>query len=1268
MRTCSALSDRCIIALAFSAFLAAMSLCSVFVSKCGAEVASKNGKPNLVFILVDDLGWSDLGCYGNDFIETPWINSLAADGMRFTAAYTAPVCTPSRGMILSGQSSARTGLYKVPFPGNDRPWARVVPPENWGTTPVDSKPIGAVLASGGYTSKLVGKVHVPKAFVEGMNGETNVSRAADALGQTFYEKLVDFSRENPGKQVGPITQQAIEFIASNKDQPFFCYVGHHIPHIPLVAREELTRKYEAKSRKHTADIHPHYAAMCEAMDESVGLILEAIDQLGLSKDTMVVFFSDNGGVARCFYDDRGEQITEMSPLRGEKGGVYEGGIRVPMIVRWPGHVEPGTVCETPVISTDFLPTFAEAAGVSLPDGQIVDGVSLVPLLHGEELRRDGPLCVYFPDYHHDFPGSVIRDGDLKLIESADDGRFQLYDLSADLGEQFDLSYPRRDEALKLREQLHGWLKELGAMEATRNPRYDPWRQHLLDPNAESVRQRYLPIPWPPAEERAGPEPFVREVSTGYLVDCTFRAIRAYPWNRKVPLSGWETDDRGGYWASSPVGFLPDMFGFHIDRFRLCDTSTEHEVTIRRQIARQTDGRLTWEFRFMMPERMDGARWQLRDMRSAVVGLVVDGGQLCWEHPGREPEPLTPILNEEPYGIRVDVDLKARQACLSVNGSSIASEFRLPDDCREIDYVLIGTGREACGDLHLPVVSIHKGYRVNERFLTSDIGTLPTPWQRTSQKGTASVQPFRGSAKPDIHSLRMANGAMVEQTFPSALASTVVESRLLTPRLCDGAGIQVCGREGTVAAIVARGGDLCYVTPEDESIVLRDGYRENFWYDVSLVLDFERKEAEASVNGKVVATDLPLPASPTDLDTLRLVAPDSGVVWIDDLRVYSKAAEPADYVPEPKPVNQKDDYLIGTQSCSLWKEGDAYAGWDYVFPFAERRQPYLGWYDEGSPEVADWEIKWQVEHGIDFEQYCWYRPDDAKNRPIKSGVLEHGIRDGLFRAKYSHLKQFTIMYTNSGAGRTNADDWQRHIIPYWIEYFFQDPRYLKIDGRPVLAIYHLGNFLTDFGGIDGAADAITVLHKACRDAGLPGVIILCEERYAKQASIEQMKAIGIDHCYAYTWITGDVDRQRKMLLAQRDVASEVTLGVVPSVSVGWEPTPWGKGGDGWATVEQYEGLLKWTKDVYMPTLPENGLGRRMVLLPNWNEFSEGHFIMPSRLGGFGYLDALRNVFSDGGLHEDVIPTPRQRARLNLLYPRPALDLPYGPIPGSGDAGD
>ena len=450
--------------------------------------------PNMVFILVDDLGWSDLGCYGNEFIETPAIDQLAKSGMRFTAAYTASVCTPSRGMILSGQYNARTGLYKVPFKPNDRPWARIIPPEPWGDSPVDAEPLGVLLTRGGYESKIVGKVHVPASFSAGMNGKSNPEKAEAELGKSLYKKVTQFSEANPGKKVGSITKEAIEFIASNRDKPFFCYVGHRIPHIPLVAREELNRKYEAKWKEQPVKIHPHYAAMVEVMDESVGLIVEALDDLELSDNTMVVFFSDNGGVFHCFADAKGEQITDMSPLRGEKGGILEGGIRVPMIVRWPGKVRPNSVCNTPVVSVDFLPTFTEVGGISLVAEQLTDGVSLLPLLTETGQLKSREIFSYFPDYHHDFPGVAVRQDNYKLIKASEDGHLELYNLADDPGESKNLAISMPEKAEELHKILMNWHENIGARSATPNPDFDPEKEHLLMPDEEERRLKYLPEP------------------------------------------------------------------------------------------------------------------------------------------------------------------------------------------------------------------------------------------------------------------------------------------------------------------------------------------------------------------------------------------------------------------------------------------------------------------------------------------------------------------------------------------------------------------------------------------------------------------------------------------------------------------------------------------------------------------------------------------------------------------------------------------------------
>lgn len=405
-----------------------------------------------------------------------------------------------------------------------------------------------------------------------------------------------------------------------------------------------------------------------------------------------------------------------------------------------------------------------------------------------------------------------------------------------------------------------------------------------------------------------------------------------------------------------------------------------------------------------------------------------------------------------------------------------------------------------------------------------------------------------------------------------------------------------------------------------------------------------------MNGKLAVAQVTFPSGLTPFYGLRFETPPTTTLWIDDVRVYPWQDYPSDYVPEPKPVPARNDMLLGVQSCNLWREGTAYAGWDYVYPFRAQRQPYLGWYDEGHPEATDWEIKWQAEHGIAFEQHCWYRPNNAINHPIKDGVLDHGILKGLFNARYSHLKKFTIMFTNEGACETNPLDWREHIIPYWIEYFFKDPRYLTVAGQPVLSIYHLGNFQRMFGGAQGARQAIQILRDEVAQAGFPGIIVLMEDRTADPGTMKAMKTMGVDYCYAYTWGTPDRKWQQTMNRAQRDAAQAVGFRSLASLSMGWDREPWGVRDGGWLPVPEYRALAQWARDEFMPSLPADSLGRSLVLLANWNEFGEGHFLMPSTLAGFGYLDALREIFTVAGPHEDIRPTARQQKRFTALYPK------------------
>ncbi len=706
-------------------------------------------------------------------------------------------------------------------------------------------------------------------------------------------------------------------------------------------------------------------------------------------------------------------------------------------------------------------------------------------------------------------------------------------------------------------------------------------------------------------------PVVRDVTTGYLLQYSFLSPRPYCWPKKetVMLSGWDVDKSGGIFEHKPSGEMGRDFYFHNEWFKLVDTSTNAEVTIRHQFARQVEGVVTLEFRFKLPAVMDGACWELRDMEQAAAGITVRGSNLCW---GAGAVLMPYEVNRE-YGVRIDADVTKNTADVFVDGEPKGKGLAFAHPVKSLDFVLVKTGDAATGELFVNPVNIYKGYVVNETFVSCGVGKVPADWEVAG----GSVQAFECGTKPDIFSLKVVGQAA--RKIGKWKQKMVFECRFLLPGGSDGVKVNL----GGVA--------LENVVP----------YRSNFWYMAKVVADPRKNTAEVFINGK------PLPEK-VKFRKAEDVICFTGNLWVDDVQVYPWRDYPADYVPEPKPV--KASHVLGVQSCNLWREGTAYAGWDYVLPFAGKRKPYLGWYDEGNPEAADWEIKWLVEHGVTFEQHCWYRPNNAINNPIKDGVMDQGIIKGLFNARYGNLKKFTIMYTDEGACETNPKDWRENVVPYILEYFFKDSRYLKIDGKPVFSIYHPGNWIRMFGGVDGGRQAIQVLRDEVVKAGFPGVYVLMEERNANRDTMQKMKSMGVDYCYAYTWGTPDAGRQRKSNMGQREAAGAVGIGVLPSISMGWDREAWGVRDGGWLGPVDYKALAAWTKNEYAPSQPADSMGRRVIMLANWNEFGEGHFLMPSALAGFGYLDALRDVFAEGGVHEDVKPTDRQKSRFNVLFPR------------------
>jgi arylsulfatase A len=415
-------------------------------------------RPNVILILADDLGVNDLRCYGRAEHRTPHLNRLATQGMRFTCAYAAqPICSPSRAALMTGMSPARLHLTNF-LPGRaDAPSQRLLQPRIEGQLPLEETTVAELLQQAGYATGLFGKWHLGgRGFGAQQQGfQTVVSPPANTR-----PTLAD-----GGKGEGAITTAAEEFIATHRDQPFFCYVAHNNPHIPLAAAPELVEQ-------HRDAFHPVYAAMVEALDDSAGRLMKQVDELGLTERTLFIFTSDNGGLH--VLESPGTPATFNSPFRAGKGYLYEGGLREPLLIRWPGVVAAGSVCDTPVVLTDLMPTILSAAGIdaSTTVGPL-DGVSLAPLLAGQALppRR---LCWHFPNYTNQGgrPAGAIRAGDWKLIEQFEDGSAELFDLANDPGETNNLAPTHPERVDELRRQLQAWRQRTGAQMPTANPEFN----------------------------------------------------------------------------------------------------------------------------------------------------------------------------------------------------------------------------------------------------------------------------------------------------------------------------------------------------------------------------------------------------------------------------------------------------------------------------------------------------------------------------------------------------------------------------------------------------------------------------------------------------------------------------------------------------------------------------------------------------------------------------------------------------------------------------
>jgi arylsulfatase A-like enzyme len=474
-----------------------LAVAALWMSSGTLEAAGqpKPPPPNVIVILADDLGWTDLACYGSDLHETPHLDRLAKDGMRFSQNYSAcTVCSPTRAALLTGKYPARLRITDwIPGLMPDNP--KLLVPDWTKHLPTTEIPLAALFRSRGYVTASIGKWHLGgKDYYPEKHGfDLNIAGTDQPQPPSYFApwRIPTLTEGKDGEYLTDrIADEAVKFIERTRDRPFFLYLPHFAVHTPIQGRADLVAKYQAKLKAGLTHTNAGYAAMLDSLDAGVGRIRAKLEELKLDDRTIIIFTSDNGGRV---------PTTSNRPLRFGKASAYEGGVRVPLIVHWPGVTRPGSVSDTPVITMDLFPTLVEMADLSLPKstpktgGPGCDGLSLAPLLRGGGTLKRTELFWHYPHHQHyqlggATPYGAIRSGDFKLIEFFNDMHVELYNLRDDIGEQRDLAKVQPKRVEQLRARLHAWRHDIGAQMPTANPKYDPTKAEY-NPPAKKAKKK-----------------------------------------------------------------------------------------------------------------------------------------------------------------------------------------------------------------------------------------------------------------------------------------------------------------------------------------------------------------------------------------------------------------------------------------------------------------------------------------------------------------------------------------------------------------------------------------------------------------------------------------------------------------------------------------------------------------------------------------------------------------------------------------------------------
>ncbi len=731
--------------------------------------------------------------------------------------------------------------------------------------------------------------------------------------------------------------------------------------------------------------------------------------------------------------------------------------------------------------------------------------------------------------------------------------------------------------------------------------------------------------------------FKRKLTEGYyLADApTTFANSTSAFYEGVP-NGWKPDNR----------FMKNEDFSDKNRFvHMRDTSSDTFYALNRDFAPEKEGVITAELLLDVKSTDNCVYVAMTDAEDEpLVKLSVRNGK--WVLVGNNEafsEIVVDASESARYSVILTLDLTERIASACINNTFVPT---VSVGSGSVSRLKLGTQKGGTGSIRLEYVRMWKDYALNEHFAVPDTcaGQRPCGWTVAGNFSLASTASCKGS---EIYSLKSSTkgGAVssAQRRFERLNEKFSLEAYFLLPEKTDGMRLSFVNGSEEVFTFETKNGALYY-----GDLAVND-YIPNIWQGLCVDADSSSGEALIRVNGKLRAT-VRFDADAIDGIKVTFAPKKDAVLWLDDIKAYPMV-EHDDYPAQPHVP--KNRYNIGTNVCWLWRDFNCGEGWDSVSSFPEF-EPYMGYYDEGSREYADWEIKQLAENGINFIHACWYSPNGADDTPIKNQDYSFSaLHDGYFNAKYSDLVKFCIMWENARmADISGFEKWKNRVWNYWVEYYFKDERYLRLDNKAVLTVFVPRNLEITFGGPEGVRKAIAFMNDDIKKYGYDGILILSDNEHYQ--SYEYLNELGIDGSYAYQWGRAG-DRADYQIEQNHDFAARSLAAGnhhIPTVSVGFNCVGRGFNRSGFVSAEEHLKVCRDIKDL----LDEYHTGTwrdNTLIVSTWNEYSEGHLVAPTLSIGYTLLDNVRRVFTESGDEDyslyNVRPTDRQLERITRMYP-------------------